>query len=74
MGKRKVKLPTDRTGEPIHVGDVLQWDDGTRMQVATLTYYGKELESIGSWTAEGECEEYSDNLGNSIIVWRKGSE
>lgn len=35
--KRKVKLPTDRTGEPIQIDDVLMWDDGTRMQVSTLT-------------------------------------
>lgn len=69
MGKKrksKVALPKDRTGEPIHVDDVLQWDDGTRMKVAMMTYYGN-----GWWTAEDDDGEFSDNLGASVIVWRK---
>ena len=70
--KRKVKLPTDRTGEPIQIDDVLMWDDGTRMQVSTLTYYGDDMKSVGCWTAEDESGEFSDNLGASTIVWRKG--
>ncbi len=69
--KRKVQLPCDRTGEPIHVGDVLQWDDGTRLQVSTMTYYGEDCKSIGCWTAEDEQGEFTDNLDGSIIVWRK---
>lgn len=64
--KRKVSLPCDRTGEPIMIDDVLQWSDGTRMQVACMTYYGKDC-----WTAESEDGEFSDNLGASLIVWRK---
>lgn len=64
--KRKVSLPCDRTGEPIRIDDVLHWTDGTRMQVACMTYYGK-----GCWTAESEDGEFSDNLGASLIVWRK---
>ena len=69
--KRKVQLPCDRTGEPIHVGDVLQWDDGTRLQVSTMTYYGEDFKAIGCWTAEDEQGEFTDNLDGSIIVWRK---
>lgn len=64
--KRKVSLPCDRTGEPIIIDDVLQWSDGTRMQVAWMTYYGNDC-----WTAESEEGEFSDNLGASLIVWRK---
>ena len=30
--KRKVALPTDRTGTPIRIGDVLEWEDGTRLR------------------------------------------
>lgn len=62
---KKVKLPCDRTGEPIHIGDVLQWGDGSRMQVAVLNYYGD------GWTAEGDGEEFSDNIENALIVWRR---
>lgn len=69
--KRKVQLPCDRTGEPIHIGDVLQWDDGTRLQVSTMTYYGEDFKSIGCWTAEDEDGEFSDNIEMSLIVWRK---
>lgn len=64
--KRKVKLPTDRNGTPIDVDDVLMWDDGTTLKVATLTYYGSSFESIGCWTAEDEDEQFSDNLGASV--------
>ena len=69
--KRKVQLPCDMTGEPIHIGDVLQWDDGTRLQVSTMTYYGEDFKSIGCWTIEDDQGEFSDNIGVSIIVWRK---
>jgi len=65
---KKVKLPCDRTGEPIHIGDVLQFEDGTRFQVAWLTWFGGNC-----WMAEDEDgAEGSDNLGASLIVWRKG--
>lgn len=67
--KRKVKLPCDRTGAPITVGDVLAWDGGERMRVAVLNWYGGNF-----WTAEGEGEdEFSDNLGASLVVWRGGA-
>ena len=69
---RKVKLPTDRTGEPIHVGDVLEWKDGSRLMVESLTYYGRQLDALGfRWVAEGLDEgEYADNLGASTIIRR----
>lgn len=63
---RKVKLPCDRTGSPIGIGDVLEWDDGERMQVAVLNWYGGRF-----WTAEDETGEgFSDNLSRSLVVWR----
>lgn len=69
---RKVPLPTDRTGAPIHVGDVLEWANGERMKVFSLTYYGDQFDVLGyRWTADGEGDgEYSDNLAASLIVWR----
>lgn len=71
--KKKVKLPKDRTGRAINIGDVLQWDDGERMQVSTLTYYGSGFKGMGMWTADGEDESFSDNLEASLIVYSKGA-
>lgn len=68
--KRKVKLPCDRTGAPIGVGDIIEWDGGQRMKVATLTYYGKSSKGFDSWTAEDDYEEFTDNLGMSLVVRR----
>lgn len=66
--KRKVALPTDSTGAPIRIGDVLEWEDGMRLRVAVLNWYGD-----GFWTAEDDGGEFSDNLKASVVVWRKGS-
>lgn len=65
--KRKVKLPCDRTGAPITIGDVLEWRDGTRMRVDVLEWYGGD-----TWNAT-DCsqDDFSDNLGASVIVARK---
>lgn len=71
--KSKVKLPTDRNGESIHIGDVIVWEDGSTVKVRTLTYYGDEFELLGSWIANEQGttdEDYSDNLCNGEIVWR----
>jgi len=66
--KKKVKLPTDRTGRPIHVDDILEWRDGTRMRVCVLEWYGG-----GFWcAADCDATEYSDNLGASIVVGHVG--
>lgn len=66
--KRKVKLPTDRTGRPILVDDVLEWNGGERLRVDVLQWYGG-----GMWTAEDtNTGEFSDNLGAAIIVGHFG--
>lgn len=59
----KVKLPEDRDGRPIEVGDVLAWDDGDVISVGTLTFYGK-----GEWEANVGEESFADNLEGSIDV------
>lgn len=67
--KRKVRLPVDSTGEPIQIDDLLQWPDGSRLKVETLTYVGGSLDM--GWMAEGpEGRDYSDNLGASTIIAR----
>lgn len=66
--KKKVKLPCDRMGEPIHVDDLLEWRYGKeveRVKVEYLTYYGN-----GNWTAN-EGDDFTDNLEEATIIWRK---
>ena len=67
---KKVRKPCDRTGAPITVGDVLEWEDGTRMRVDVLEWCG------GDWWCATDCsqDDYSDNLGASVIVARKAVE
>lgn len=66
--KRKVKLPTDRNGTPIDVGDVIGWDDGTIVKVDTLTYLGAEFaDTIGSWVVNIETECYDNPQGSEVI-------
>ena len=67
--KRKVPLPTDRDGTPIHIGDWLMFSDGP-FHVETLTYYGKGVENaVGcGWTAEDENEVFCDNLSAGKVI------
>lgn len=76
MSKRKkprgkVKLPRDRHGTPIDVGDVLSWGDGTLCKVDTLTYLGEEFaDTVGSWVVNIEDEYFDNPQGGEVI--RKG--
>lgn len=66
--KRKIKLPTDRTGRPVQIDDVLEWDSGERQRVSVLNYYGN-----GWWTAEDvDANEFTDNIGSAVIVGHIG--
>lgn len=67
--KRKVKLPLDRNGTPINVGDWLMFSDGP-FHVETLTYYGKGIELAigGCWTAENEAGDICDNIKAGVIL------
>lgn len=65
--RRKVALPTDSTGKPIHLGDLLEWPTGERLLVETLSYVG---EGSITWLAE-EPGGDSDNLGASTIIRRE---
>ena len=62
--KRKIALPTDRHGTPIHVGDWLWFEDGGEMvHVESLTYDGYD------WFAGDENDDcVSDNLGAGIVI------
>ena len=74
MGKKhkrgKVKLPCDSTGAPINVGDLLEWCDGQRLKVASMSYYGEGANGTVRWTADDEDGNFSDNLKASTIVRR----
>ena len=67
MGKKKVKLPTDRNGRGIDIGDWLMFSDGP-FHVSVLNYYGKALEAVGCWTAEDEDGNLCDNLGAGEVI------
>ena len=61
--KKKIALPTDRNGTPIHVGDWIKFDDGI-LQVATLTVY-----SDGGWTIGTDTDDYvADNPGGGVVI------
>jgi len=62
--KRKIKLPTDRNGNPINVGDWLMFDDGP-FHVQSLTTIGD-----GCWMSEAVdgTDSYSDNLGAGVLL------
>ena len=66
--KRKIKLPTDRTGRPVQIDDVLEWDNGERLRVSVLNWYGGD-----AWTAEDvDADDFTDNIGMSVVVGHIG--
>lgn len=68
--KSKVKLPTDKNGTPINVGDWLMFSDGP-FHVNALVYIGKGPND--GWYAEGDDENaFSDNLGAGVLITYKG--
>jgi len=70
--KAKIKLPTDRHGTPIHIGDVMLFDGGETIKVESLTYFDNWFDSLGyCWVAnDDDSEKYSDNLGAGEIIWK----
>lgn len=67
---RKVRLPVDENGDPIDVGYVLMWGDGTIMKVDHMVWYGDwHNPAISNWTIHGEHDdEYSDNPEGCRII------
>lgn len=62
--KRKIKLPVDRDGTPINIGDWMMFVDGP-FPVNTLCYMGEEL----GWYALGNVEgDESDNLSAGKVI------
>ena len=59
---RKVALPTDRDGTPIHIGDWLAFDDGP-FRVDAMTYLGDDF-----WYATDMNEELTDNLSAGKVI------
>lgn len=53
---RWVELPVDADGVPIHVGDVMEWPDGSTFDVVgisanTLFYVERDFDDSAQWTA-----------------------
>lgn len=61
--KRKVKLPCDANGDPIHVGDWLIFSDGP-FYVDALCWMGDEC----GWYATSDTGGEADNLGGGTII------
>lgn len=56
FGDGWVKLPVDADGVPIHVGDVMEWPDGSTFDVVgisanTLFYVERDFDDSAQWTA-----------------------
>ena len=65
---RKVGLPVDRNGRPIHVGDIVAFGDCEPFKVVSLTWCGGEDWLIGN---EDDCG-YSDNPNGATVIWSVG--
>lgn len=61
--QKKVRLPTDRYGNPVNVGDCLVFDDDV-IVVTSLTLF-----SDGEWTAGTVENDFaSDNISGGIVI------
>lgn len=62
-----VRLPLDADGEPIHIGDVVEWSDGSTCEVVGIgdggtLYYMDEMEGTIGWTnADGKRHHRPDS-------------
>lgn len=67
--KRKIKLPIDSKGMPIHVGDYMAFDDGV-YRIEDLTYMGEKYGWYASASniIKGEDDVDIDNLGGGTVL------
>lgn len=68
-----VKLPTDADGVPIHVGDVMEWPDGSTFDVVgisanTLFYVEHDFDDSAQWTAAHDKRHHQPDSWESIIT------
>jgi len=67
--KRKIDLPVDRYGNPVHIGDTLYFEaDDVFIKVESLTYYGDHYIPSLAWVANENEDEMTDNIDGSVNV------
>ena len=66
--KRKIALPVDHYGNPVHVGDMLYFKaDDVFIKVRSLTYYGDDVPGF-AWVANENEDDMSDLIDGSVNV------
>lgn len=73
MLKEYVKLPVDADGVPIHVGDVMEWPDGSTFDVVgisanTLFYVEHDFDNSAHWTVANNKFHAQPDSWESIIT------
>lgn len=68
-----VKLPVDADGVPIHVGDVMEWPDGSTFDVVgisanTLFYVEHDFDNSAHWTVANNKFHAQPDSWESIIT------
>ena len=69
---RWVELPVDADGVPIHVGDVMEWPDGSTFDVVgisanTLFYVEHDFDDSAQWTAAHDKRHHQPDSWERII-------
>lgn len=69
---RWVELPADADGVPIHVGDVMEWPDGSTFDVVgisanTLFYVEHDFDDSAQWTAAHNKRHHQPDSWERII-------
>lgn len=72
MRSEWVKLPVDADGVPIHVGDVMEWPDGSTFDVVgisanTLFYVEHDFDDSAQWTAAHNKRHHQPDSWERII-------
>lgn len=67
-----VKLPVDADGVPIHVGDEMEWPDGSTFDVVgisanTLFYVERDFDDSAQWTAAHNKRHHQPDTWERII-------
>lgn len=72
FGDGWVELPVDADGVPIHVGDVMEWPDGSTFDVVgisanTLFYVEHDFDDSAQWTAAHNKRHHQPDSWERII-------
>ena len=67
-----MELPKDANGEPIHIGDVMEWPDGETFEVVgigdgTLFYLDGDDDALADWTGASTKRHHTSDSWERII-------